>query len=141
MLSDYDTVDFARPRAIGWTLSVHILLHVVSVYAQFPGDPTNGQPLALRLPYRPPSRCLKGCGLPQTRSHGLANSSGAIAEGLVRRFLSSGMASIPLAFILHATYIVTYVFILATFTPTPAVTVWRLHSTDRSACWSLGFVL
>ena len=51
------------------------------------------------------------------------------------------MASIPLAFILHATYIVIYVFILATFTSTLAVTVRRLHGTGRSAWWSLGFVL
>ena len=51
------------------------------------------------------------------------------------------MASIPLAFILHATYIVICVFNLATFAPTLAVTVRRLHGTGRSAWWSLGFVL
>ena len=53
------------------------------MYAKFPGDPTNGQPLALSLPYRFPSRRLKWCGLPPARTNGLANPSGAVAVGSV----------------------------------------------------------
>ena len=83
------------PARHRWTFSIHILLHVVSVYAQFPGDPTNGQPLALRFPHRSPSRRLKWCGLPLARSHSVANSSGAIAEGLVRHFFVIGYGVHP----------------------------------------------
>ena len=71
----------------GWTVSVHIPLHSVPVYAQFPGDATNGQPLALSLPHRFPSRRLKWCGLPLARSHSLANSSGSVAVGSVARYM------------------------------------------------------
>ena len=47
----------ARARAIRWTLGIHVLPHGVSVYTQLPGDPTNGQSLALRLLHRfPPGR-------------------------------------------------------------------------------------
>ena len=70
-----------------WTVSVHIPLHSVPVYAQFPGDPTNGQPLALRLPHRSPSRRLKWCGLPLARSHSVANPPSAVAVGSVARYI------------------------------------------------------
>ena len=43
----------------GWAFGIDVLPHGVSVYAQFPGDPTDGQPLALRLLDRLPSRRLK----------------------------------------------------------------------------------
>ena len=63
----------------GWTVSVHIPLHSVPVYAQFPGDATNGQPLAL-------SR-LKWCGLPPPSCNGLANPPSAVAVGSVARYM------------------------------------------------------
>ena len=49
MLADHVTSDVARARDIGRAFSVHVLPHGFSVYAQFPGDPTNSHPLALRL--------------------------------------------------------------------------------------------
>ena len=67
-----------------WTVSVHIPLHSVPVYAQFPGDE---QPLALSLPHRSPSRRLKWCGLPLARTNDLANPSGAVAVGSVARYM------------------------------------------------------
>ena len=56
-----------------WTLGIDVLPHGVSVYTQFPGDPTNGQSLALPLLNRLPSRRLKWGGLSGSRSHSLAN--------------------------------------------------------------------
>ena len=75
------------PARHRWTLSVHIPLHGVSVYAQFPGDATNGQPLALSLPHRSPSLRLKWCGLPLARTNDLANPPSAVAVGSVARYI------------------------------------------------------
>ena len=50
------------------------------------------------------------------------------------------VASLPLLFIPYAVNIVTYVFTLAMLTPTLAVTIRRLHDTERSAWWALCYV-
>ena len=52
-----------------------------------------------------------------------------------------GVPALALSFIPYAPYILAYAFALAIFTPTLAVTVRRLHDTERSAWWSLGFVV
>ena len=44
---------------------------------------------------------------------------------------------LPLSFIPYALNIATYGFILALLAPTLAVTVRRLHDTERSAWWAL----
>ena len=51
-----------------------------------------------------------------------------------------GVVLLPLSFILYALNIATYGFILAILTPTLAVTVRRLHDTERSAWWALCYV-
>ena len=86
MLSDYDTVDVARGRAVGG-LSAFIYLFTVSLCMPSPGDATNGQPLALSLPHRSPSRRLKWCGLPPARTNDLANPPSAVAVGSVARYM------------------------------------------------------
>ena len=51
-----------------------------------------------------------------------------------------GVALLPLSFIPYALNIAIYGFIIAILTPTLAVTVRRLHDTERSAWWALCYV-
>ena len=64
-----------------WALGVHVLFHRVSVYAQLPGDPTQGQPLAFRLLHRFPPGRLQRRGLPASLRRSFTNSSSTVAAG------------------------------------------------------------
>ena len=67
----------------GRAQSLHVLLCRVPMDAEFPGDPSNRQPPALRLLNSVPPCRLKWSGLPALHGRCLADSNGPVVDGRV----------------------------------------------------------